>query len=138
MSLGGRLSGMNEKIRTCTGAPDFEMNKMGGKKRGTRRREKKKKYDRNKSTKVKKSKNNRNDWVTREAFDIRPTLARLSTRFDMESACKDESIHTRTRTELERQSVCVRKRGRVSGLSVKSSVSHDFSQFDGVNIISIT
>ena len=102
MSLGGRLSGMNEKIRTCTGAPDFETNKMGGKKRGTRRREKKKKYDRNKSTKVKKSKNNRNDWVTREAFDIRPTLARLSTRFDMESACKDESIHTRTRTRRVR------------------------------------
>lgn len=29
-------------------------------------------------------------------------LARLSTRFDMESACKDESIHTRTRTRRVR------------------------------------
>lgn len=34
MSLDGRLSGVNEheKIRTCTGAPDFETNKMGEKK----------------------------------------------------------------------------------------------------------
>lgn len=94
MSLGGRLSGVKkrarEKIRTCTGAPDFEVNKMGGKGEEKHERYRKNVRQRNKSTKEK-SKNNRETTGWQRAKLRYNTKTRGGYRLDL--TCKDESIH---------------------------------------------